>query len=40
MLMGTGNLTELTEADSTGINALLLGICSELNVNTCSRRKW
>ena len=33
MLMGTGNLTELTEADSTGINALLLGICSELNVN-------
>mgnify|MGYP001186365034 CR=1 FL=1 len=33
MLMGTGNLTELTEADSTGINALLLGICVELNVN-------
>ena len=27
MFMGIGNLTELTEADSTGINALLLGIC-------------
>ena len=32
MFMGIGNLTELTEADSTGINALLLGICVELNV--------
>src|SRR5262245_27336460 len=32
MLMGTGNLTELTEADTTGITALLLGICSELTI--------
>ena len=32
MFMGIGNLTELTEADSTGINALLLGICVELKV--------
>lgn len=32
MLMGTGNLTELTEADTTGITALLLGICSELAI--------
>jgi dihydropteroate synthase-like protein len=32
MLMGTGNLTELTDADTTGITAVLLGIASELNV--------
>ncbi|MBI4168525.1 MAG: hypothetical protein HY510_01160 [Acidobacteria bacterium] len=32
MLMGVGNLTELTEADSTGVNAVLLGIMSELNI--------
>lgn len=32
MLMGTGNLTELTEADTTGITATLLGICSELSI--------
>jgi dihydropteroate synthase-like protein len=30
MLMGTGNLTELTDADSGGVTATLLGICSEL----------
>jgi dihydropteroate synthase len=28
--MGTGNLTELTDADSGGMTAALLGICSEL----------
>lgn len=32
MLMGTGNLTELTEADSVGVTAMLLGICSELRI--------
>jgi dihydropteroate synthase-like protein len=32
MLMGTGNLTELTEADTTGITAILLGIASELEI--------
>ena len=32
ILMGTGNLTELTAADSAGVTAMLLGICSELNV--------
>ena len=32
MLMGVGNLTELTEADATGINALLLGVMSELRI--------
>ena len=30
ILMGTGNLTELTDADSVGMTAALLGICSEL----------
>ena len=33
MLMGLGNVTELTDADSTGINALLLGIAGELEIN-------
>jgi dihydropteroate synthase-like protein len=32
ILMGTGNLTELTDADSAGMTAMLLGICSELHV--------
>ncbi len=32
MMMGTGNLTELTEADSSGVTALLLGLCSELSI--------
>lgn len=32
MMMGTGNLTELTDADSSGVTALLAGICSELAI--------
>src|SRR5262249_14994853 len=32
ILMGTGNLTELTDADSGGITAALVGICSELHI--------
>jgi len=32
ILMGTGNLTELTDADSAGVTAMLLGVCSELSV--------
>ena len=32
MFMGVGNITELTEADSTGINAILMAICQELGV--------
>jgi dihydropteroate synthase-like protein len=32
MMMGTGNLTELTEADSAGVTAMLLGVCSELRI--------
>jgi len=33
MMMGVGNLTELTDADTAGINALLFGIISELRVD-------
>jgi hypothetical protein len=32
IMMGVGNLTELTHADTAGINATLLGICSELRI--------
>ena len=32
ILMGTGNLTELTDADSGGVTAALLGVCSELAI--------
>lgn len=31
-MMGIGNITELTSADTTGINALLIAICEELGV--------
>ncbi|MBP6336489.1 MAG: hypothetical protein KA375_02750 [Vitreoscilla sp.] len=33
IMMGVGNLTELTEADTSGINALLFGVAAELNVS-------
>lgn len=32
IMMGIGNLTELTHADSAGVNALLMGIVSELQI--------
>jgi hypothetical protein len=32
IMMGIGNLTELTDADTSGINAMLFGIISELNI--------
>jgi hypothetical protein len=32
ILMGTGNLTELTDADSGGVTAVLLAICAELKI--------
>jgi dihydropteroate synthase-like protein len=32
MFMGIGNLTELTEADTTGVSALLIGFCQELGI--------
>ena len=31
--MGTGNLTELTDSDSAGVNATLMGLASELSVD-------
>jgi len=34
MMMGIGNITELTSADSTGVNALLIAICQELGIRT------
>jgi dihydropteroate synthase len=32
LFMGIGNITELTAADTTGVNALLIAICQELGV--------
>lgn len=34
MMMGIGNLTELTDSDSAGINTLLLGFCQELGIRS------
>lgn len=34
IMMGIGNLTELTDADSAGINVVLLGFCQELGVRS------
>ncbi len=34
IMMGIGNLTELTDADSAPINVLLLGICQELGIRS------
>lgn len=34
MMMGIGNLTELTDADSAAINVLLLGFCQELAIRS------
>ena len=34
MMMGIGNLTEMTEADSAGVNVLLLAVCQELGVRS------
>jgi dihydropteroate synthase-like protein len=33
MLFGAGNITELLDADSTGVNALLAGLASEIGVS-------
>ncbi len=33
IMMGVGNLTELTDADTTGINAILFGLISEMQIN-------
>ncbi len=34
ILMGVGNLTELTDVDSAGVNVVLLGICQELGIRS------
>ena len=34
MMMGVGNLTELTDVDSAGLNVMLLGICQELGIRS------
>jgi dihydropteroate synthase len=34
MLMGVGNLTELTDIDSAGVNTILAGICQELKIQS------
>jgi dihydropteroate synthase len=34
MMMGIGNLTELTDVDSAGVNVLLLGFCQEQGIRS------
>jgi dihydropteroate synthase-like protein len=34
MLMGVGNLTELTDVDSAGVNVMLLGFCQEIGIRS------
>jgi len=34
MMMGIGNLTELTEVDSAGVNVMLAGFCQELGIRS------
>jgi dihydropteroate synthase-like protein len=34
MLMGVGNLTELTDVDSAGVNVTLLGFCQEIGIRS------
>lgn len=34
MMMGVGNLTELTDVDSAGVNVTLLGFCQEIGVRS------
>lgn len=34
IMMGIGNLTELTDVDSAGVNVLLLAICQELGIRS------
>ncbi|MGH7198961.1 MAG: DUF6513 domain-containing protein [Planctomycetaceae bacterium] len=34
MMMGIGNLTELTEVDSAGVNMLLAAVCQELHIGS------
>jgi dihydropteroate synthase-like protein len=34
LMMGVGNLTELTDVDSAGVNVVLLGFCQELGIRS------
>ncbi len=34
IMMGIGNMTEMTEVDSAGVNALLIGFCQELKIHS------
>jgi len=34
MMMGIGNLTELTDVDSAGLNVMLLGFCQEVGIRS------
>ncbi len=34
LMMGIGNLTELTDVDSAGVNMVLLGMCAEWNIRS------
>jgi len=34
IMMGIGNLTELTDSDSAGLNTLLIGFCQELGIRS------
>ena len=34
LMMGVGNLTELTDVDSAGVNTLLIGFCQELAIGS------
>ena len=34
MMMGIGNVTELTDVDSVGLNVFLVGICAELGIES------
>jgi dihydropteroate synthase-like protein len=34
MMMGIGNLTELTDVDSAGVNVMLLGFCQEVGIRS------
>ena len=34
MMMGVGNLTELTDVDSAGVNVMLAGFCQELGIRS------
>jgi dihydropteroate synthase len=34
MMLGVGNMTELTEVDSAGVNAVLIGFCQEVGIRS------